>query len=82
MRLSGSGKWFVKSISTCDTFDGGLRRATGDMAVSSEHKFVTGAVPTTCMDNQESTCGTSCTCWLARSLAGASGQRNSTSGLG
>ena len=71
MRLSGSGKWLLKSISTCDTIVGELRRASGDMTVYSEHKVVTGSVPATCMDNQESTCGTCVhsgtlgTCWLA-----------------
>jgi hypothetical protein len=70
MRLSGSGKSVVvKSISTCDTIVGGLRRASGDIGV------VTGSVSATCMDNQESTCvtcvhrGTAGTCWLAWSLA-------------
>jgi hypothetical protein len=37
MQLSGLGKWMVISISTCDTIIGGLRRASGDMAVHSEH---------------------------------------------
>jgi hypothetical protein len=32
MRLSVSSKWLLKSISTCDTIVGGLRRASGDMA--------------------------------------------------
>ena len=38
----GSGKWLVNIISTCDTIVGGLRRASGDMAVSSEHGVLLG----------------------------------------
>jgi hypothetical protein len=75
MRLSVSSKWLLKSISTCDTIVGGPRRASGDMAVYSEH------------NNQESTCitcvhgGTSGTCWLARSLASISTNATSLADL-
>ncbi len=40
MRLSGLGKWMVKSIFTSDTIECGLRRASGDMAIYSDHTML------------------------------------------
>ena len=46
----------VKSISTCDTLESGLRRACGDGCSVGTRRSVTESVSATCMDYQESTC--------------------------
>ena len=56
MRLSGSGKWMLNNISTCDTLESGLRRACSDGCSVGTRRSVTGSVSATRMDYQESTC--------------------------
>ena len=68
MRLSDSGKWMLNNISTCDTLESGLRRASMHGWAVGTRCSVTGSVSATRMDNQESTCvivSIVGTCWLA-----------------